>query len=322
MLRKLTVGLLTILVSVCGLSCAVPPPSGGGDGGGGGNGGGGNGGGIADFIGAITVNSSRSFSELADTESLTAGAVFTSTETVDDVDVETKTVGDCVITTIAIDTDVPGDIPNVDPLDAGQSGTVSNGTEAATLNKAAEGIYGADNLTEAGFTTGDTYTFAFEGGTDIAAFMTSIVLPAAFTSTTPDLSDDSLTIDKTAALDVAWAPIGAADSVTVQVSSASVDTFVNIVCTFDDTGSATIPQAAMECLLDDSTATTVSISRTNAAQIEVDLTAGGSGTLFVTAQSGDARTIFAGSDTGDVDPCDFIPCPEGTTCNPNTFLCE
>ena len=324
MLRMMTVGLLTLLVSVCGLSCAVPPPADGGDGGGngGGDGGGGGGGGMAEFVGALSVNSSRTFSELADTESLAASAIFTSTEEVDNGNVDTKTIGDCLVTTVAINTDEPVDIPNFDQLDAGQSGTVSTTAQEATLDKQAEGLYGTGDLGEDGFTTGETYTFEFAGGIDIAAFMTSIGLPSGFTSTTPDLSDDDLTIDKSAALDVAWAPSGSADSVTVHVSTANIDTFVTIICTFDDIGSATVPLAAMECLLDDSTSTTVSISRTNSEQIEVALTAGGSGTLFVTAQTGDARTIFAGSDTGGVDPCDFIPCPEGTTCNPNTFLCE
>lgn len=320
MLKRITVSLFGIAIGSTGLSCAMQPPSDGGNGGGA----------IAEFIGSLMISSTLAHGPTGDQESLTGHAVFTSAEDTSNGDggnvIETKTFGDCIVTTTSITSggsdDGTDDAPVVDPLDAGIEGMLSTATAEVVLTRQVEGLYSSGELSGGVFGTGETYTFAFDGGTDVAAFMTSIVLPGGFTSTTPDLSDDALTVDRTMALNVGWAPSGGADEVSVQVATANLDTFVSIVCTFDDSGSGVVPQEAMECLLDMPTATIVSISRTNSAEVDVDLTDGGRGKLTVSAQNGTSRTIIAGLDTGDIDPCDFIECPEGTVCNPNTFFCE
>lgn len=329
MLNKVAVGLLALIIGLSGLSCAVPPTDDGGNGGGGSGGGDGGGGGVVveTFVGALTVTSSHTLSAAEELNLLSGAALLNAVDndTVGDDNVETKTVGDCVVTTITVDlSGSADDAATVDPLDAGLSGVLSTSTAMATLERQFEGLYAANDLADAGFTAGETYTFTFEGGTDIAGFMTSIDLPALLTSTTPDLSDDALTVDTTAALDVAWAPSGTAEGVTVMVATADISTFVTIVCSVDDNGSTTVPEEAMACLLDQPTSVTVSIMRNNTALIEVDLVDGGTGTLLVSAQTGDSRTIFVSPTTGGADPCATIQlqCPEGTTCNPATFLCE
>jgi hypothetical protein len=278
---------------------------------------------VNDLVGFLNASAFRTISSFGELSSVSASAVFQTVEvTSDDADADVKTVGDCTITTLAFD-DVSPVTSESQPLDAGAMGALSNGPTTALLTWLGEGVYGGpSDLANQGFAAGQTIAFEFPGGADVGAFLAPIDLPGELTVSAPDLFAADLSIDTTAALSVEWSADGTADQVSVVISTSNATTIVTLSCTFGDSGSETIPQAAMECLLADALSTSITVTLTNNAVFNVNLEAGGTGAVQLTAQSGLSRSLTASQASDGFDVCQFIDCPEGQTCNPETFLCE
>ncbi len=242
-------------------------------------------------------------------------------------------------------------------LDAGPSGTASGATATVDLlpddpnrtdppSPFLAGFYrpeeSSDELLALGFGAGQTVRIAFPGGADLGAFEAVVDVPPEVEVLTPDLTAADLTLDLGAALDLAWVAGDAGDTVVVTITSSSFlpipnpdgtltasGTTVSVECRFPDTGSGTVPAAAMGSLpTDDPLATTtLSVSRTREGEASVPLRrVAGSGKVHLIGRAGVTRAFIPLPEVPDIpdlsDLCSLIPCPAGTVCNPDTLTCD
>ena len=197
----------------------------------------------------------------------------------------------------------------------------------------------SEELTALGFGAGQDVTFSFPGGSDIGAFSASVDVPADIEVTQPDLADPDLTIDLSAALALIWVPGVSSDEIVVSVLASSSETVVDggtvtitstsaaVTCLFPDTGSASVPASALSNLPDSENATTVlTVIRQHTEEVDVPLNrTGETGVVRLIGGVSVTRALLSIPglpDIGDLDLCSFIPCPDGQTCNPETFMCE
>lgn len=175
--------------------------------------------------------------------------------------ITTEEIGGCSVTTIEQITELSGFgvIPSFTPLDAGNSGTASNGSVQLELLSVGFGGYETtEDPLAAGFDGGQTVQFSWPGGSDIDAFSDSIVVPPTVVVNTPDLTDPSFDLVPGQAIAVSWVPGPDQDgNITITVSTSTSETTfdgmsitmenisVFVDCMFaDNSGSGSVPAAA------------------------------------------------------------------------------
>ena len=246
------------------------------------------------------------------------------------ITVDEEVFGECTVRTVTIDISALSEedtatgsfLAGVGALDPGNPGRASNGVVAVDLLPgdpftdfddpipAAAGFYEpaeADaDLLALGFDAGQTITFNFPGGADIGMFDASIAVPADLNLTTPDLANPDLALDFTSALDLVWMAGSASETVFVSVyvndavafdvgeegpSGPITSTFVE--CEFADTGSGTIPAAAMSRLPAESDFSNFSAMRQREFDVGAPLNrVDGDGIVRVVARAGVSRSFF------------------------------
>jgi hypothetical protein len=259
--------------------------------------------------------------------------------------------GECVVTSITTDLTDIGDLTaftaGFTALDPGNPGSATNGTAAVDLFAGdpaqanpplpyLAGFFSPEEdsaeLIALGFGANQTVAFGFEGGLDIGGFAGSVQVPEPIVVTSPDLMDADLVISNSGALAFVWVA-GSGDLVYVSIgaSTSSITSVqsTTISCEFPDNGSGTIPAGAMALLPDDATATSVTVLRYLTTEIDVPLNrVGGTGIVYLNGSTSMSRAIINTGGIGipDIpdlsDLCDLITCPDGTVCNPETFMCE
>lgn len=198
---------------------------------------------------------------------------------------------------------------NISILDPGSPGEMSNGILSTPLRRISE-IYEGMEVRDYGvfvsdfsedydnmylYEPGDTLSFSWPGGFDIAAFTEAIDLPGDPGQVTPvSVEAVGIPFPLDEALEVLWTP---ADSdyveihLGVMVTNETDDSYEMsiIICHVPDNGAYTIGQDLMQQLPVDSTDTTMTVwmnfSLNNSREIRVPLTHGGDGRMLMTASA-------------------------------------
>jgi hypothetical protein len=175
-------------------------------------------------------------------------------------------------------------------LDAGSSGTAAVGARSTDL--APNGDPGAlapvesgITLFEDGFAPGAQIDFTFAGGADVGAFSTSVQVPADLGLSAPDVLDPSLRLDPTRPLELAWSPGDPSASIAVVMNATTNTASTVIACALPDTGTGTIPLAAMARLPAKPLIAFFSVLRASGRAVSVPLTGGGTGTVQASGAS-------------------------------------
>ena len=155
--------------------------------------------------------------------------------------------------------------------------------------------------------------------------------------TSPDPSDiTEVALDLNDDLEFSWVTADPADDVQVTVtgftladSSSAGFQAVTIQCAFPDTGSGTVPARLMSLLPGDVYIVSLTAERLIQADAAVQLNrTGGSG--FVSLEGSVGVTLSLTNteldlgvepEPGGDDLCDFITCPQGEACDPETGMC-
>ena len=249
-----------------------------------------------------------------------------------------------------------GGLSGIGALDPGEPGTASNGLatvellrgDPASVDPPLPFLAGnfspeesSEELLALGFASEQAVSFAFPGGADLGAFNTSIDVPAIPEVSSPDLSDDTTTLDFGGPLSLVWDAGSAQETIFVTLTSSTSEfttnpdgTFTSVsesayaICEFPDTGTATVSAAVTSRLPNEGSNLSkfLNVERRRQRQINVPLRrVAGNGVVQVFGGASVGRSFFELPDVPDlpdIDPCDFITCDEGQVCNPETFLCE
>jgi len=266
-----------------------------------------------------------------ETDSLTAGGQFFATSPLlfDDVSFsypglenEVAEFDECRVTTTTLSTtsDLPTLGPGVGPLDAGEAGSLTNGTRTVDLLRgdpedfdppllSLAGNYQADPddgpLLDLGFDTGQTLTFTFPGGEDLGPFNASLEVPPLPVVTMPDLADPDLTWKSSGSLALLWEPGDRGDSLMVMLAAienedtdnpdgttTTTQTRVQMQCVFPDTGSATIPEEVISQVPTDVGSVYIQVGWVERGEVSVPLVRqGGTGRIQVGGYTARSREL-------------------------------
>jgi hypothetical protein len=276
--------------------------------------------------------------------------------TLEGYEIETEQIGECTATSLTLSAAAPAatsDFAGIGALDPGRPGTVSN--EEVTVNLLPgdplefdppqpfiAGVYTPDTepgteLADLGFGADQPITVDFPGGADIGAFRGTIELPPELQLTSPDpfeITDIALNLNED--LDFTWVAADPTDDVQVTVTgltladSTSAGTHaVTIQCAFPDTGSGTVPAELMSLLPSDAFIVDLTATRLTQTQVTAQLNrTGGSGFVSLEGSVGVTLSLTNTQLDPGIEPapggddlCDFITCPEGEVCDPETGMC-
>lgn len=124
--------------------------------------------------------------------------------------------------------------------------TIAGGLQALGFIPESDGTYEPQQLQSALFAGGETLTATSVGTPDVAAFSVSTKAPKLVTVSAPTIpTATDWTIDRTAAINLAWTGLSATESVTVAIGANTNDP-IEIECTFrGDAAQGTISAAAL-----------------------------------------------------------------------------
>jgi len=188
--------------------------------------------------------------------------------------------------------------PSVPPatLDAGSPVTVTTGVARAELtldSAAAPSMVPAQTphqLFAAGFDAGQNLTAQIPGGVDIGAFSVSATVPAELVVTEPPLMQAGATLPLTGPLRLIWTGADSTGTVDVGLNAGALPPIgpssdgaerliTTVVCSFPDTGEATIPGEVMNRLPPDANVLGLRMDRARVVRVPAPLTDGSDGTF-------------------------------------------